>query len=105
MRRSVGDVASFVVETYVPSADQERFAAEIDGIRDASAVVVVGDGIVHHVRSYLVPADEMGFHVLDAERIEDVTRVVGLAGIETERIVEAIGIRDRPERGERTRIE
>ncbi len=84
-------MTSFVVETYVPRGDQERFAADVDGIRLAAEAFVV-DGRVHHVRSYLVPGDEMGFHVVEADSAEDVVRVVELAGIDVERVVEAIGV-------------
>jgi hypothetical protein len=34
----------------------------------------------------------MGFHVVEADTAEDVVRVAELAGIEVERIVEAIGV-------------
>ncbi|MBI2763597.1 MAG: hypothetical protein HYX54_07600 [Chloroflexi bacterium] len=85
-------MASFVVETYVPQGDQERFAADVDGIRLAAEAIIVVDGQVHHVRSYLVPGDEMGFHLLEAGSAEAVERVVAKAGIEAERVVEAIGI-------------
>lgn len=85
-------MASFVVETYVPQGDPECFASDVDGIRVASEAIVVVDGCVHHVRSYLVRSDEMGFHFLDAETAEDVVRVTEMAGIEVERIVEAIGV-------------
>jgi hypothetical protein len=85
-------MASFVVETYVPQGDQERFSADVDGMREAAEVVVVVAGKVHHIRSYLVPGDEMGYHVVEADSAEDVVRVAKLAGIEVERIVSAIGI-------------
>jgi hypothetical protein len=85
-------MASFVVETYVPQGDQERFAADVDGIRLAAEAIVVVDGRVHHVRSYLVPGDEMGFHVVEADSADDVVRLAKLAGIEVERIAEAIDI-------------
>lgn len=85
-------MTSFVVETYVPSGDRERFAVDVDGIRIAAEAIVVVDGRVHHVRSYLVPSDEMGFHVVEAESAEDVRRVTQLAGIEVERIVETVGV-------------
>ncbi len=85
-------MANFVVETYVPQGDRRRFSADVDGIRLAAEVIVVVDGRVHHVRSYLVPGDEMGFHVVEADNAEDVVRVAQLAGIEVERIVEAIGV-------------
>jgi hypothetical protein len=83
-------MASFVVETYVPGGDLDRFVVDVDGIRAASASGV--GGAVHHVRSYLVPSDEMGFHVVEADTADDVARLTDLARLEVERIVQAIGV-------------
>lgn len=85
-------MASFVVETYVPHGDRQRFAADVEGIRLAAEVIVVVEGRVHHVRSYLIPSDEMGFHGVEADHAEDVVRVAKLASIELERIVETSGV-------------
>ena len=88
----VSPMASFVVETFVPGGSQDRFAADVDGIRLAAEAHVAVEGRVHHVRSYLVPGDEMGFHVIEADSIELVARVTETAGIEVERIVEAVSV-------------
>jgi hypothetical protein len=85
-------MASLIVETFVPGDAQDRFAAEADGIRMAAEAIMVANGRVHLVRSYLVPGDEMGYHVVEADNAEDVARVTMLAGIEVERIVQAIGV-------------
>lgn len=84
-------MVSFVVETWVASDVQDRFPAEAEEIR--RAVTAAGlDGPVRVLRSYLVPGDEMGYHVVEAATVDDVARVAALAGIEVERIVEAIGV-------------
>lgn len=83
-------MASFIVETYVPPGDPERFATELERLRASLAKVAATDGEVHHVRSYLVPSDEMGVHVVEAESAGAVMRFAKLAGIEVERIVPAI---------------
>lgn len=83
-------VTSYVVETFVAAGDRERFALDVDGLRRVAA-----DGVgerVRHIRSYLVPGDEMGFHLVEAGTAADVERVTRLAGIEPERIVEAVGM-------------
>jgi hypothetical protein len=85
-------MTSFVVETYVPDGDPERFAADVDGIRAAVDSVLSVARRVQHVRSYLVPSDEMGFHVIRADNAEDIVTVTALARIEVERIVAAIGV-------------
>jgi hypothetical protein len=85
-------MTSFVVETYVPDGDPERFAADVEGILAAvDSVLPVARG-VRHVRSYLVPTDQMGFHVIRADNAEDIATVTRLASIEVERIVAAIGV-------------
>jgi hypothetical protein len=85
-------MASFVVETFVPEGDADRFAVDVTGLRAAAEAILVADGRVHHVRSYVVPSDQMGFHVVEADTAEDVVRVTTLASIEVERIVRAIGV-------------
>ena len=85
-------MTSFVVETYVPDGDAGRFAADVEGIRAAVRSVDLPRRRVQHVRSYLVPSDQMGFHVVQAQSAEDIVRLTQLASIEVERIVEAIGL-------------
>lgn len=85
-------MASFLVETYVPQGEGHRLSGAVDALR---AAIESGDSWtdqVRHVRSYLVPRDEMGVHVVEAESAEAVMRLAKLAGIEVERIVAAIGV-------------
>jgi hypothetical protein len=83
-------VTSFVLETYVPEGSQEQFTVDVDGLRRAAGLDPAHD--VRHVASYLVPSDEMGFHLIEAASANDVERIAGRAGIEAERIVEAVDI-------------
>jgi hypothetical protein len=83
-------VTSFVLETYVPEGSHERFDTDVDGLRRAAVVDPNGD--IRHVASYLVPSDEMGFHLIEAPSAGDVERMAGRAGVEAERIVEAVDI-------------
>jgi hypothetical protein len=85
-------MASFVVETFVPGSARDRFAAEAVGLRLAAEADRADPAGVRLVRSYLVPGDEMGFHVVDAASAEIVARVAVAAGIEVERIVESVGV-------------
>lgn len=87
-------MTSFVVETYVPDGDSDRFAADVHGIRSAIDRGSPLAGLVHHVRSYLVPSDQMGFHVVRARSSADIVRMTALARIQVERIVEAIASDD-----------
>ena len=83
-------MTSYVVETFVPAGSPERFALDVDGLRRVTADAV-GEQ-VRHIRSYLVPGDEMGFHLVEARTAADVEQITREAGIEPERIVEAMGI-------------
>jgi hypothetical protein len=83
-------VTSFVLETYVQGGSHQRFSGDVDGLRRAAGVDPAGS--VRHVASYLVPADEMGFHLIEAGSASDVERVANRAGIEAERIVEAVDV-------------
>ena len=85
-------MASFLVETYVGQGDRERFADAVEALRAALAARVDPDTRVRYVRSYLVPNDEMGVHVVEADDVEAVSQLAKRAGIEVERIVSAIGV-------------
>jgi hypothetical protein len=85
-------MASFLVESYVPDGNVARFADDVDGLRAATASPRPADRGVVYVRSYLVPGDEMGFHVVEAPDVDAVTRVAALAHIDVERVVPTIGI-------------
>ena len=84
-------MASFVVETYVPGGDVERFTVDVDRIR-AAAEALQGDRPARHVRSYLARADEMGFHLVEAPGADVVRRVAALACVEVERVVAVIDL-------------
>ena len=81
-------MANFVVETFVPSGSHQRFETDVDGLRRAASIGGPS-GRVLHLRSYLVPGDEMGFHLLEADSASAVAEVASRAGIDPERIVEA----------------
>ena len=87
-------MASYVVETYVAAGDRVRFDLDVDGLRRVAATGL--GGRVRHIRAYLVPCDEMGFHLVEAGTAADVERLTRQAGIEPERIVEAVGVGGNP---------
>jgi DNA-binding NarL/FixJ family response regulator len=66
----------------VPEDDPARFALDVDGIRAAVEATIVRDGRVHHIRSYLLPADEMGFHVGEANSAQALAHLAALARLE-----------------------
>jgi hypothetical protein len=89
---TIAAMASFLVETYIRQGDRDQFAAAVGGLRAALEAANGHDGPVRYVRSYLVPSDEMGVHVVESDSAEVVKRLAKLAGIEVERIVSAIGV-------------
>lgn len=85
-------MASFLIETFIAAGDRDRFEVGVAGLRSAIEATPVSAGQIRHVRSYLVPRDEMGVHVVEAESIEAVKQLATLAGIEVDRVVAAIGV-------------
>jgi hypothetical protein len=79
---------NYVVETYVPAGSRDAFAHAVDDLRSASEA----SGELRLVRSFLVPGDEMGFHVVEARTATDVETLTAVAGIEPERIVEMLPV-------------
>lgn len=84
-------MTSFVLETYVPEGSQERYSGDVAGLRRAAGSAVPA-GSVRHVASYLVPDDEMAFHLVEADSATEVGRLAERAGVEPERIVEAVDV-------------
>jgi hypothetical protein len=85
-------MASFLVETHVIQGGRAQFATAVDQLRAALDAVPSADRDVRLVRSYLVPRDELGVHVLQANSADAVLRLTRAAGIEVERIVSAVGL-------------
>ena len=84
-------MASFLVETFAPQLDATRLGEVVARARAAAETVSGSDGRVRHVRSYVVPGDEMCFHMFEAASDDLVVQVAALAGIEVERIVSTFG--------------
>jgi hypothetical protein len=85
-------MTGFLVEAYAPGLGDDGLARAVERLRAAEPVMAAAGHPVRHVRSYVVPGDEMCFHLLEASSPEDVLEAARLAGIEAERVVEAIGM-------------
>ena len=60
---------------------------------DSAALASLGDGnTVRYLRSILIPGDETCLHLIEAESIEHVAEAFEHAGLEVDRIVEAVGL-------------
>jgi len=85
---------SYVVETYVPAERREGFERTVAQLRAACEAERTSPdrAAVRHLRSFLMPGDEMGFHVLEAAAATRVAAVTEAAGIEVERVVEVVTV-------------
>ena len=81
-------MGSYVVETFVPQDDPDRFVVDVRSLRAA----VRAPGGPRYLRSYLVPDDAMGFHVIEAETADEVARLARLANVDVERIVSTVSV-------------
>ncbi len=89
-------MACFLVETYVSHAQGDAFARAVSLIREAADELRASGLRIRHARSYAVPEDETWFHVFEADSEEGVIRATAIAGVEVDRVVEAIGMRSEP---------
>lgn len=78
-------VPSYLVESYAANHGDA-----VDAARErARLAATLGIG-VQHVRTTFLPADEVVLHMFEARSAEALRRAVALAGLDHDRIVEAI---------------
>jgi len=73
----------YLVELYCTSADRDSGAA-LARLSEGSTV--------RYLRSILIPGDETCLHLVEAESAEQVAEACEQAGLEADRIVEAVGL-------------
>jgi len=83
-------VASFLVEAFTPLPISDRLEQLSARARSAAVEVSRAGGSVRYVRSILLPEDQVCFHIFEGDSLGRVAQAVDLAGLEHERIVEAI---------------
>ena len=60
---------------------------------DSAALARLGDGNdVRYLRSILIPGDETCLHLVEADSVKQVAEAFQQAGLEADRIVEAVGL-------------
>ncbi len=80
----------YLVELYLPRAERDR-ASQIAARARAAADALAHEGTdVRHVRCTFVPEDEMCVLLFDASSPEIVREVSRRAGLECDRVLEAI---------------
>ena len=93
----MGQVPGFILETYTP----RLLSSDLDSLAGRARAATTGTS-VSHVRSYLVPEDEMCMHVFEAPSGAAVHDVAARAGLEIERIVQTVGELADPTSGRNT---
>lgn len=94
---------SYLVESYVPHGRSEEVQAAAARARSAARALSAVGKRVRHVRSALLPGDELCLHLFEADSATVVGEASELAGITVERVVEAVlepASRDRPSKEE-----
>jgi len=81
-------VATFLVEHFWPGVTEAQFRAAADRVR-ASAGELAGLRFLH---STLVPEDEAAFCVFAADSAQLVAEAYGRAGVQFERILDAVEV-------------
>lgn len=84
-------MASYLLETYAAGLGADDVERAATRAQEAAATLTRGGMPVRHVRSYLVPADEMFLHFFEAPSAEAVGQAATIAELEVERVVETIG--------------
>jgi hypothetical protein len=84
-------MASYLLETYAPGLGADDVARAATRAREAAAALTKQGVPVRHLRSYLVPEDEMFLHFFEAQSAEAVGHAAIMAELEVERVVETIG--------------
>lgn len=90
-RRSFGGVTEYLVELYLPNARTACDGIVTRARRGAEQLAREGIG-VRFLRSILVPQDETCFCLYEAASPDAVGEAVRRAGLEFERIVEAVQV-------------
>ena len=80
----MSDLRTFLVEAYAPASSELSALS-----RQAQAAVESESGAsIRHIRSILVPEDEICFHLFEAGSVDIVARAIGNADVRAQRIVE-----------------
>lgn len=84
---------SYLIEGYLPRTRAAELSEAVARIRKAADELTAEGTPVRHVRSSFVPADELFLHVVEAPSAEAAGEATTRAGIDPERIAEAVPVR------------
>jgi hypothetical protein len=78
---------TFLVEAYAPSTSAiGTLEQQAEAVADAEP-----EAAVRHIRSFLVPEDEICFHLFEASSADSLARAMQRADLRAQRIVEVQG--------------
>ena len=83
---------SYLVEGFLPRSRAAELTEQVARVRDTAEALSAEGTPVRHVRSSFLPADELFLHVLEAQSLEAAGEAITRAGIDAERIVEAVPV-------------
>jgi hypothetical protein len=82
----------YLVELYLPRRSEAEIAGNLERLQQAVARVSRPGMPIRHVCSLFIPADETCFHLFEASGPEPVEHALREAGIEHERLSEAVDL-------------
>lgn len=81
---------TYLVEHYWPGVTAEKFALAAERVRVSAEQLASEGRRIHYLHSTLVPEDEAAFCVLEAESHAFVEEVYARAGVQFERVLDAV---------------
>ena len=83
---------TYLVEHYWPGITAETFRSAAARVRTTAKAMSRDGTPIRYRHSTLVPADEAGFCVFDADSAEQIEQLYARAGVRFERIVAAVEV-------------
>jgi hypothetical protein len=83
---------SYLVECYMPRSRSRGLPDTAARAREAAQALSAGGAQIRYVRSTFVPSDELCLHLFEADSADQVSEASRRAGIEPDRIVEAMTV-------------
>ena len=83
---------SYLVECYVPNSRSRELPETAARAQEAAQILTAEGAQVRYLRSTFVPSDELCLHLFEADSADRVSEASKRAGIEPERVVEAVTV-------------
>ena len=83
---------SYLVESYLPRSRSRELSETATRARSAAEALAAEGARVSYVRSTFLPSDEVFLHTFEADSVDLISEVSRRAGIEPDRVVEAVPV-------------